>query len=338
MIRHFSLLALLPLAACNQSGLPDFTTTSSVFGATAAPAFRHVIAEKRPVQEAFVQLPRGAGHVVDLTESRYPNGVEQLIVYQGDFETRGENAARIRMVTSHLRAARDGEKLSIKPTTDHAIRREMAKSLPGVRMRVSNVLTTNTYGPFGYAFGKMSAKVACLYGWQHMRGNAPSVSKFPLFNPVSKKPQLSVRLRICKSGASEKQLVNIMRNIRVEADPQQVIARSNAGWNSAPEGRRELAMTPAPLATGYVSDPVVAAPVAKPVVKKRRIVRKTASPKPTPVRETFAPVPLPQGGAVAAPVPAKPLTTAQVAPKVSAPRLIPAKPLAGKYAAVPLPQ
>lgn len=324
-------IALLALAGCNQAALPDLTTTGSVFASTKSAAYNHTIAEKRPVQEAFVKLPENAGNIVDVVQRRHANGVQQTVTYAGDFETRGENAVRVRLVVKSGWSKRDGGKLRIIQPTLGAVAREMRKSLPGVSMRVSNELHKNAYGPFGYALGRASGNVACIYGWQHLKGNRNKFSEIPFINATVKKPELSMRMRVCKHGATARQLVDLMRYLRIDADPSRALNPGRVAWNSAPEGQMSLTEEGF-VPGGYVSDPVLPnvveerQPIAtKPVLKrKRRRAKTTRRSKPVVYKpaKVYSAVPTPDnsGGtiikqapqrSVAAPL-SKPVTQSKV--------------------------
>lgn len=281
-------IALLALAGCNQAALPDLTTTGSVFASTKSAAYNHTIAEKRPVQEAFVKLPENAGSIVDVVQRRHANGVQQTVTYAGDFETRGENAVRVRLVVKSGWSKRDGNKLKTVQPTLAAVAREMRKSLPGITMRVSNELHKNAYGPFGYALGSATGNVECIYGWQYLQGNRNKISEIPFINSaIVKKPELSMRMRVCKYGATAQQLVDLMRYLRIDADPSRALNPSRVAWNSAPEGQMSLTEEGF-VPGGYVSDPVLPnvveerQPIAtKPVLKrKRRRAKATRRSKP----------------------------------------------------------
>jgi len=317
------------LAGCNQAVLPDMTTTGSVFGASTSAvfgghksaAYEHTIAEKRPVQSAFLKLPNGAGDVVDLTERRHKNGVEQLIVYAGDFETRGQNAARVRLKVNKFGMRKPKGGLKILPPSEAILAREMRKVLPGVSMNVSNEFHTNAYGPFGYALGRASGNINCIYGWQHMRGNGKVVSELPLFNKASDKPELSLRLRVCKYNTPARKLVDLMRNLRIDADPSRAMSPERVSWNAGPGGSTSMAM-PAYEQGGYVSDEIIAAepapqekPVERPVAvkakKKPRVVNRptvvNAAPRQVKPVANHAAVPLPPSNTLAQPLNRKPV-------------------------------
>lgn len=337
-------VAALALAACNQVNLPDYGSTGSVFSAAKAPAFQHTIAEKRPVHEAFVELAPGGGNVVDVTESRYANGIEQLIVYQGDHDTRGENAARVRMVVGPVPRNADRAGLELSDVSQRTIAAEMRKVLPGTRMQFSGNVERNSYGPFGYASGTGHGKTRCLYAWQKLEGQGGRNLRIPFLDIARHDPALSVRLRVCRTGVSTESLVNLMRTIRIDADPAKARATSAFNWNAT---NRDIAgdgrYLPLTQTEGYQSrapetnEPVRIAP---PKPKKRKVVRRKPRPAPTPV---VSQIPLPPGPTVkAAPAHAKPAVTAPVAPAPTV-AYTPPKPLtvakpANGISAVPLPQ
>lgn len=341
MRAYFSLsIAAFGLAACNQVNLPDYGTTGSVFSAAKAPAFQHTIAEKRPVHEAFVELAPGGGNVVDVTESRYANGIEQLIVYQGDHDTRGENAARVRMVVGPVPKNADRAGLTLSDISQRAIADEMRNVLPGTRMRFSGSLERNSYGPFGYAIGTGSGKTRCLYAWQKLEGEGGRNLRIPFLDIARHDPALSVRLRVCRTGVSTENLVNLMRTIRIDADPERARATSAFNWNAS---NREIAgdgrYLPATSAEGFRSRATVEPEpvnIAPPKLKKRKIVRKKPAPKPAPVVST---IPLPPS------VETPPVTASAPAAQTTAPPKVaytPPKPLKDKkpdgISSVPFPQ
>lgn len=333
------------LAACNQATMPDMTSTGSVFASTKAPAYQHTLAERRPVQEAFVTLPAAAGQVVEVVEFRYGNGVEQQIVLGGDFDTRGENVARVRLVVNNVWPKPVTGQLKATAPTRLALAREMRKSLSGVTMRTSNELHNNAYGPFGYALGQAGGGVQCIYGWQHLRGNGRKTSDWTIFRSESKKPELSLRLRVCRQGASSQEMVDLMRHIRIDADPARALKPGKVAWNSAPQGDLLLAV-PGYQPSGYTSQPVAEPTVdldeAEPVIRKP-MRKKARKPRPNiakiSVREVapkrqYAAVPIP-GTMSSEPKPVlKPVKTVYKNPIV-----LRDKPTSGDtYAAVPLPE
>ncbi len=361
----FVSVAALALTGCNQALIPDLTTTGSVFGAAQSSAYEHTLSQKRPVQEAFMRLPEGGQDVIEVNETRFANGVQQNIIYRGDHSTVGENNAQVRMVLHKVWPKPKGAILKVAPTTQSAIRAEMNRAIPGVKMRFSNQLNSNPYGPFGYAIGNAGGGVRCIYGWQHLRGNG--YQPWGIFTQNSKKPEMSVRLRVCRGGVTTQQLVSLMRRLRIEADPSRVQQPAAVSWNAGPGGISSTAL-PGAEQVGYVSDPTlnyqpqgideapvraVAAPKRKSPIRKseRRSVRTTSAPanivaKAAPAAPTIAvaPIPVPNTTASAvalAPSPvtpnaAKKTVSAAVAPTAIAP-LQPLPAGAAKTFVVPLP-
>ena len=277
-VRQFALIAAsFGLVGCNQALVPDMTSTGSIFGPAKNSAFKHTITQKRPLQEAFLHLPPSAGQMLNVTQSYHGNGVEQLIIFEGDFDTRGENAARVRMVTTKLFATKSAENISILPTSARQIRRELARVLPGVRMRISNRLHANAYGPFSYALGRAAGNVNCIYGWQNLNGSAND--RWAPLRGKSAKPKLSVRLRVCRTGFSNRQLVDLMRNLRIEADPAQALRPTAVSWNAGTVTNLTTAM-PQYEAGGYVSNQLE--PVAPEYIepKPKRVQAKRVAKKP----------------------------------------------------------
>lgn len=271
------LLTASALTGCNQVGVPDMMSTGTVFGSAHSPAYAHTIAENRPVQEAFVKLPYRAGNVVEVIEKRHGNGVEQVVVYAGDNATRGQNAARIQLVSNNVWPKPQTGNLAIAPVSQAAISSEMRKALPGVRMTVSNQLHSNAYGPYGFATGRTHGNVTCLYGWQHMKGEKRRYVGVPLFNMKSAKPELSLRIRLCREGASKRDMVDIMQQIRVEADPDAVLARKAVSWGSGPRDGSVSMALPDYEPGGYSSDTSLPVAVEQPVVRRAAVVQKRKS-------------------------------------------------------------
>ncbi|MEL7272885.1 MAG: cellulose biosynthesis protein BcsN [Pseudomonadota bacterium] len=278
------------LAGCSPAGVFDQISTGSIFIKPKQAAFHHTLAEQRPVQEAMAELPFEAGKVVEVVQSRYANGIRQKMVFQGDLETRGTNNLTLAMRVPQQSGRKDAAKISIAKPSRSVIAAEMRKVLPGMAMRWSNTLHTNAYGPYGYALGRASGNVRCIYGWQHLEGTKQD--KYALWRKDSGKPQLSVRLRVCRANVSSERLVDLMQNLRINADPETVRVTASTTW-SAGEGGAALGVGSSSTGNGYVSDQRVAAePVqqAQPKVRrakrvaKRRVVKKrvvkASAPKP----------------------------------------------------------
>lgn len=273
----FLALTVTSLTGCNSAFGPDNTTTSSVFKSSQSAAFEHSIAERKPIEAALVRLPRDSGQLLHLSESRYGNGLEQTIFYKGDINTFGENKVVVRLLQNKVWPRPKKSDLSLRPVTQRALAAEMGKALSGVRMQVSNVLHTNAYGPFGYALGRTAGNIHCIYGWQNLKGHGHE--PWGLFTKASNRPELSLRMRICRTGVTNKQLVNLMKRVRIEADPTRALNATSVSWSSGPKSNTS-ALLPSYQSGGYVSQGDVAneaaAYRAQPIVRRKtRNVRKS---------------------------------------------------------------
>ncbi|MEL6745332.1 MAG: cellulose biosynthesis protein BcsN, partial [Pseudomonadota bacterium] len=223
-------LACLMLAGCNQSRFPDFTTTGSVFGASKDTAYAHVLAERRPVQEAMVVMPLRAGAPLEVIQSRAGNGLKQRIVLKGDALSSGQNTIDVRMVVKRVWPKPKKEGIKTHSGSLAAIGAQMREALPGVSMRMSNEVNTNAYGPFGYALGRAPGNVRCLFGWQNVAGKGRE--PWGIFTKVSDRPELSVRVRICRADMNSEQLVTVLRRMRIDADPARLKTEQGVAWRA----------------------------------------------------------------------------------------------------------
>jgi hypothetical protein len=77
----------------------------------------------------------------------------------------------------------------------------------------------NSYGPFGYAFGRGAGTDLCLYAWQQVRAPTGTISPFANYGSIQ------IRLRACEAGATEQKLLAIMYNFTILG------AVDAGGWN-----------------------------------------------------------------------------------------------------------
>ncbi|MEL6947588.1 MAG: cellulose biosynthesis protein BcsN [Pseudomonadota bacterium] len=245
-----ALSGLLILAGCNQAGLPDFTTTNSVFAANTSAAYNHVLAERRPVEEAMVQLPQRAGTILEVIQGRSGNGIKQRIVLKGDTRTPGQNMVDVRMVSHRIWPKVRKDDMGVHSTKLAILRANMRSEFPGITMGISSVLSTNPYGPFGYALGRTSSGVRCLYGWQNVAGKGRE--PWGIFTKRSRRPELSVRVRLCRSDVTDRQLVAFMRQLRIDADPARITQPSAVSWRAG-RGQDVHALTGVSR-QGYISE------------------------------------------------------------------------------------
>jgi len=151
-----------------------------------------------PVDTAFVIPPPGGPAIVAVIEEKQGRSVTQEVLLASDSRTPGEDGFHVRI------AARSADRVS----TPHNVDDGMRAALPGTRMVTSPYLTQNRYGPFGYAIGRRGGSDLCLYGWQAIQ------SQSTLFTNQGK---VDVRLRLCRTGATEAQLLAVMYGYTVNA-------------------------------------------------------------------------------------------------------------------------
>jgi len=141
--------------------------------------------------------------IVSVVETRYSNATQQDILLETDASTSGQNMLRVQFFgpVDTTRAGRGSLQNVYLPQS--TVKTEMAKQLPSVRMVQSPYYVQNKYGPFGYAVGTRGLD-RCFYGWQeiHSTGRAQTL--------VGNKGAIRVRLRICRQGASEQELLASM--------------------------------------------------------------------------------------------------------------------------------
>jgi hypothetical protein len=172
-----------------------------------------------PREQALVMPPPAGPAIVSVIERRYDNAVEQDIHLATSAMTPGQNMLRIQLfgTTSPFRMSSNA--LTSTPLTQSGVGSEMRKALPGIRMARSNFYVQNSYGPFGYAFGRGLGSDLCIYGWQQVRSPSGTMSPFANYGSIQ------IRLRVCDAGATEQKLLAIMYNYTI------VGAVDAGGWN-----------------------------------------------------------------------------------------------------------
>jgi len=198
------LAACVVLQGCSMLQLSD---TRAAFEASS-----DMVAAARPM----AQLPAAAGEQLSVLQSNLQGPLTQKIVLQGDPATSGEN--RI-IVTVDLEQAAPGELDSKVPKpTEEQIAKELDEALPSVAMAISPNWERNDFGPFGYAAGHAYGGVTCIYAWQWSPGHPSRLIANPEAQAAeSSQPKFatSVRVRLCKQGLSEAELVELVRHMSV---------------------------------------------------------------------------------------------------------------------------
>lgn len=172
-----------------------------------------------PAASALVLPAPGTLSIVSVIQRQYTNAIEQQIMLSTSATTSGQNFLSIQAFGPAETVARPAGALAFKPVQHGAIRGEIRKYFPGRQLSISTNFVRNSYGPFGYAYGRGAGDDGCLYGWQQVRSDVADRDK------LRELGMLQIRLRICQSGASEKELVEFMYGYTV------VGGFSGAAWN-----------------------------------------------------------------------------------------------------------
>ncbi|MDP9591290.1 UNVERIFIED_ORG: hypothetical protein J2W19_003866 [Shinella zoogloeoides] len=240
-----------------------------------------------PATSALVLPAPGTLSIVSVIQRQYTNAIEQQIALSTTAATSGQNFISIQAFGPAETVARPAGALAFKPVQQGAIRGEIRKYFPGRQLVISTNFVRNSYGPFGYAYGRGAGDDGCLYGWQQVRSDVSDRDR------LRELGMLQIRLRVCQSGASERELVELMYGYTV------VGGFAGVAWN--PYGR------PAPVDSqiggGEPLRPVFEEPtttVATPTRNRAVVTRRTVAE--TPVRKTQTAVDT-SGNAVVVPSP-----------------------------------
>jgi len=167
-------------------------------------------------QAAFVAPPVGGPTVIGVIQRTYRNAVRQSIVLQTDGSVSGENTIDVTFY-GPLKAPSDAGNLKRDTGTLTEIASEMRRKIP-LPMAISPDYAQNTYGPFGFAFGGTPAG-RCLYAWQRIHAQRN------IFQEPSARGEISLRLRLCRRGVSDEQLLAVMYGFAF------VATLPNPNWN-----------------------------------------------------------------------------------------------------------
>ncbi|MGV8841385.1 MAG: cellulose biosynthesis protein BcsN [Bauldia sp.] len=182
-----------------------------------------------PSEQAFaVPAPAGPA-VISVVQRRHYNAVEQEIVLGQSSNREGQNFIRIQLfgpapfrMATH--ATIDNNLLDMGDIWE-----EMDAAVPNVGMTVSPFYVQNKYGAFGYAVGYYSNDL-CLYAWQRVGAASTTLED------ESRDAAVGLRLRLCKTGATEAQLIEVMYDLTITT------YYTDADW--APQGNGILDLIP----------------------------------------------------------------------------------------------
>ena len=335
-----ALAALVVLAACNGpirtgsigSGFaPPARTSDTGWTNGRASTSAHVIA-RRIGPEAAVARIRGAGVPLDVHRTLVGAKADVRLIERTTFAAgnavRGANWLELRvrrLPASHpQRHMRVGEA---------ALRRELAAAFPGTAMRLTALSGRNAYGAFHTATGRAGGDVTCLYAWQELAREQGRPTAGSVWRRIKgERPlALSLRLRLCRTGATPERLAEAMRELTIGDVEAAMRNRSANGWRAAGgEGFAVPEAEPLPVERVAPAPTVRRATTAREAkaVREAKVVRtrkqrRARKPLPRVVKRTSKParhvVPLPGGRVVtASTVPVKASTKSSAA-KVAIP-------------------
>lgn len=271
---------------------------------------RSAVASGVSPQNAIALPPPGSPAVVGVTERRYANAIQHDIALATSSSVPGQNLMRVQLFGPMGSEAGD-TRLVDRTLHEADLRRELRAALPSVAMQRSPLYAQNTYGPFGYAFGRAGRNDLCLYAWQRIAGTRDAA-------PLANMGTVQLRLRLCQSGASERGLLAMMYGYTINT--------SFAGTNWNPYG----SPAPADPRLGQIGQPIVPTrqgdfatmldppPTAPPAPAARGPSAQTAS-TPAPAPEQLS-APPPEAVSRAPIVPRPPVeSTTEAAPVVPPP-------------------
>ncbi len=163
-----------------------------------------------PADQAFAVPQIGGPTVLTVLESDYANAVEQKIILISASGRPGQNFLDVQLFGWPTTGTFDRGTLDNALPNMTDIWDEMDDVLQGVGMVVSPYYVENRYGPFGYAVGRYSNDL-CLYAWQRI-GEADLNA-----DRTSRQDAIAIRLRLCRTGATERQLLETMYGFTITA-------------------------------------------------------------------------------------------------------------------------
>jgi hypothetical protein len=93
---------------------------------------------------------------------------------------------------------------------EQEIARDMRQQFPGVQMRVIREARSNNYGPYGLAVGASDRSGRCIFAWQWIDNYGPGSGA-----TTQDASAISIRLRLCRHGASLDQLASLFDHMRI---------------------------------------------------------------------------------------------------------------------------
>lgn len=156
-------------------------------------------------------LPAAAGRIIDVREKRFGNGFTQEIALAADAGVRGENLILV-TVRDQPHPPWGEPEVEMPHEREDEIAAEIEKRFLGASLRIHDTVLRNAYGPYGVASGRIG-RMNCVYLWQSLEDLKPHI-RAARFSPY--KIETSVRVRLCRSGASVAQLAFWASNVLLD--------------------------------------------------------------------------------------------------------------------------
>ena len=165
-----------------------------------------------PVDAMIVPPPGGPG-IINVVSTTFPNAIRQDISLATQARSTGENKIT---VIQFVGSGGDGSDAALKdiPFTQVNLTAEALAAWPDSGMAVSPYYVQNDYGPFGYAIGRPANGDVCIYAWQRI---APSLKP----SGAVDRGTINVRFQMCRRGAGEQELLEVMYRLRLKASVHQ---------------------------------------------------------------------------------------------------------------------
>ncbi|MEO0635273.1 MAG: cellulose biosynthesis protein BcsN [Pseudomonadota bacterium] len=260
------------LAGCTGSsnGVDDLLTTSSVgklnLEAPAPHISNYSIARRVRASDALVQPSVGFGDVVEVSETRFVNGISQRIGLEGQPGQFGENWVSIQISDGRKQANRPNI-LAVRKPTARSVSARLKRHFPKRAMAINSATHTNSYGVFGTAHARGTNSSGCHYAWQYLQPHkARTAISWPSLRTAPKAVLLETR--ICRAGMSAGHFAALMREIELDIPADVLTAKRGTMWSSgtplAGSTASDLVGPDVPIVTqGPINEPVQTSQLSK---------------------------------------------------------------------------
>jgi Cellulose biosynthesis protein BcsN len=203
-----ALVLFLSVAACSRDAhqpndsleqsikVPDYSASSVGAHPLSSDIHDRVIAS----------LPDAAGRITSVRVKRYANGVRQDVLFD-DSAIKGARNSLTLLARTSQQSTLD-ESVPLYPPTESAIRSEIGAQFPHVAMQIVERESSNRYGPYGLALGRVGADLHCLYMWQWIDANH-------LPQDAGVNGPLSIRIRLCQAATTFDAMASLLNGLTI---------------------------------------------------------------------------------------------------------------------------